>query len=271
MPGKILTVAIHKGGAGKTTVAVHLALYAADQGHRVLLVDLDAQGNATRTAYADDVDDQHQRAYELFEDAPSTKPVLRISDNLHLLPAKRSDAELLEVERLPLETAGFFAQRIGEHAANYDLVVVDTPPTMGFAMLAPMLASDLALAPVIPDEYGVDGAIALVERIEQIRSSRNRSLRFLGLLVNKWNRRNVDQTAVVEAFRLHLRAYVIPHVLPDSSLIARLARTREPVWRSARSGSQRRITAAMRAALDWLLKEAFRQTEAPRARAVGGR
>jgi chromosome partitioning protein len=101
---------------------------------------------------------------------------------------------------------------------------------------------------------------SLIARVEEIRTTRNSSLRFLGLLVNKWNKRNAGQNAVVEAFQKNLAEYLIPHALPESTAISAITHTRQPVWRNARSGSQRRAGKIVRSAMDWLLDEAIPST-----------
>jgi chromosome partitioning protein len=253
--GKIVTIAIHKGGTGKTTVAAHLAFLGAEYGSRTLLVDLDAQGNATDTVTLPSVAGSAnvRTASDLFELDEPSRPILEARPALDVLAA---DDRLLAIERLDFDAAFLFAQRLRELAKGYDLVVVDTPPTMGFAMLAPLLASDYAFAPVIPDAYSIKGIESLITKVEEIREQHNPSLVFLGLLVNKWRKNSRAQNQTVQDLRTALRDVVMPHALPEASAIADAAHTRKPVWREARSGAHRKAAATVREALTWVLGQA---------------
>jgi chromosome partitioning protein len=265
--GKIVTIAIHKGGTGKTTVAAHLAFLGAEFGSRTLLVDLDAQGNATDTVTLESAAPiaGFRTASDLFEDADPSRPILEARPGLDVLPA---DDRLLGVERLEFDHAFLFGRRLRALADQYDLVVVDTPPTMGFAMLAPLLASDYVFAPVIPDAYSIKGIESLISKVEEIRTTHNPSLVFLGLMINKWRKNSRAQNQTVQDLRSALGDVLMPHALPEASAIADSAHTRKPVWREARSGSHRKAAATVREALSWVLGQAHPARSAGVAAAV---
>jgi chromosome partitioning protein len=249
--GKIVTVSIHKGGTGKTTIAAHLAFLAAERGARTLLVDLDAQGNASDTVTQRRLDPVLIRmASDLFDDEVSEKPIFHVAERLDLLP---SDDSLLSLEKYGLEEAQAFATRLRWVAADYDLVVVDTPPTMGLAMLAPLLASNYVLSPVIPDAYSMKGVQALADQVALIRKTHNPSLIFLGVLVNKWRRHSTQQNQTVEQLKKDFGRIIIPFELPEAAAIADAAHHQRPVWRDAKWGSQRVAAAAVKSALTWVL------------------
>src|SRR5450631_3578073 len=145
----------------KSTIAAHLAFLAAERGAKTLLVDLDAQGDASDTVTQRRLDPVLIRmASDLFDDVESEKPIFHAAERLDLLS---SDDSLLSLEKFGLQEAQAFANHLRWVAADYDLVVVDTPPTMGLGMLAPLLASNYVLSPVIPYPYSMKGVQTLAD------------------------------------------------------------------------------------------------------------
>lgn len=247
--GKILASTIHKGGAGKTTIAVNLTHFAREKGMRTLLLDLDPQGNAS-----DGFMDTHalpegiELASNLFEERDSL-PIHYLDKYLAIIP---SDGDALQaVERLPHEAALTFRKRLHEIARSFDIVIIDTPPTMGFCMLAPLIAADFAFAPIVPDAYGMKGVVSLMERVAQVRDDINPDLVFLGMLINLWNRRDKDQNETVEQFNSALGEFVIPYQIGLRAPISQAARRKEPVWKQTRGVAAKEV----KNALSWIIDQ----------------
>lgn len=247
MRGRIVTTAIHKGGTGKTTLAVNLAFFAAEEGHRTLLVDLDTQANATNSVLTD-VPPNAPGASLLFVDGAEVVP-LAAHENLDVLPA---DQGLLGVERLPFEAAETCKAALQKLAESYDLIVVDTPPTQGFAMLAPLVGSDSCVSPIVPDAYGVRGVKSLLDRVLSIRRTHNPGLQFR-LQLNKLNRHNPAHVQVAEALRVRIGQHLFPLQIGEYSAIANAAHKRTAVWHGADSGAHRKAASEFRAALRFIL------------------
>jgi chromosome partitioning protein len=260
---KIVTVAIHKGGTGKTTMAVNLAFLAAERGAKTLMVDLDPQKNGTTTVVDPNKTDfeQVRQTADLFEDAEPTKPILAASETLHLLVA---DERLFGVERLPFEAVELFGRRLLELAAQYDLIVVDTPPTMGFGMLAPLLVSDFAFAPVMPNRYSTDGLETLIVKVNEVKGGTNPKLNFLGILINKWRKTSPAQNRMVKQLRKELGDFMMPQSLPDSSAIEESANERRPAWHEVKGGTHRRAAKAIREVLGGILDQILGVQNAPK-------
>jgi chromosome partitioning protein len=268
--GKVITCAIHKGGAGKTTVATHLAFLAADRGLKTLFVDLDDQRNATDTLALDEQalalltdppgggPPKIWAAYDLFDRdvepsdlvAGNSRTIYRSPVGIDLLPA---DDRLIDLDGLSADHFEVFRARLAPLAARYDLVVIDTPPMRGFRATAPLVASDYVFAPLPPEKYSIKGIQRLIERVSMIQATHNASLTFLGALPNKWLRTSSTQNALMKAFHEQMGQYIIPHDVPQSSAIEVAVQDGRPVWRGAESGSQRRAAKALRDAVSWIL------------------
>lgn len=230
--GKILTVAIHKGGTGKTTLVSHLALYGRVMNKSVLIVDMDAQGNISAFFKAPEAKNGSSGLFlENREVAKYT-----VEDGFDLIPA---DEGLFGVERLQFEAAKVFRTRLRELAQQYDLVILDTPPTMGFAMLAPLIASDFVIAPVIPDAYSVRGVRSLFAKIKAVKAKQNPALKFLGLVLNRWNSRNLQQCEMVKQFQDAMPGQLIAQPLADRSAVANAAYESKAVWDKPSGGAAR--------------------------------
>lgn len=231
--GKILTVAIHKGGTGKTTLVSHLALYGRSKNLSVLVIDMDAQGNISAFF---NVDSPEKGASSLFLNGQEA-PLHQIDgEAFQLIPA---DQGLLAIERLPFESVQIFRERLRNYAKRFDMVILDTPPAMGFSMLAPLIASDFALAPVIPDAYSIRGVKSLFGKIKAARAKYNPSLKFLGLVLNRFNSRNIQQVEMVKKFQELLSGQLIAKPLADRSAIANAAYDSKAVWDKPSGGAAR--------------------------------
>lgn len=256
--GKIVTCTVHKGGTGKTTLSVALTCYAVKQGLSVAIVDLDSQCNATKQFISMSDTGDCLTASDLFD-----------ASDIHakkvcFIPHKRGDIEpdnviydslvnasnhgfsvipandiLLSVERLPIDSASIFVKNLRELSNHFDLIVCDTPPTKGFGMLAPLMASDYAFSPINPDAFSSDGVASLFEQIRAIKDEKNKDLEFLGLVINRLNTHSPLQKKVAEYMKKQLGDSVISQVIAERSAISNSAFSRRPVWYKARSGSTR--------------------------------
>jgi chromosome partitioning protein len=272
--GKIITCTVNKGGTGKTTLSVALACYAVKKGMKVALVDLDSQANATHQFVSSKESKNCLASSDLFEinnkgiDAKKVcflsvkrgniEPDNTIYDSLksvnkyHFAIIPGNDL-LLSVERLPTELVSIFVTNLKELANHFDLVVCDTPPTKGFGMLAPLMASDYAFSPINPDAFSADGVASLFSRVKAIKSKENRNLKFLGVVINRLNTHSPLQKKVSAHLEKQLGDMVISQVITERSAISNASFSRRPVWYKATSGSSRIAGKEMKKTMQLLL------------------
>lgn len=209
----VVAVANQKGGVGKTTTAVNLGASLAVAEQRVLLVDMDPQGNASsgvgrpsrlaeRGTYQVLIGEAHLRDVILQTDLP----------HLHVAP---SSPDLAAAE-LELVDETDRAQRLREELArvrdDYDYIVVDCPPSLGLLTLNALVAADAVLVPMQCEYFALEGLANLSGTIERVRAQLNPSLHILGVLLTMYDPRNKLAIEVATEVRKHFHVYdsVIP-------------------------------------------------------------
>ncbi len=188
---RILAVANQKGGVGKTTTAVNLAASLALSGSRVLLVDLDPQGNATMGSGVDK-NDLDASIYDwLIDNRPLKSVARRCQAGYELLPGN-TDLTAAELDLLRQERREFrMRDRLTEEVrGQYDYVIIDCPPSLNILTLNALIAADGVLIPMQCEYFALEGLTALLETIEGVRSRGNPDLAIEGLLRTMYDPRN---------------------------------------------------------------------------------
>ncbi len=198
----IIVIANQKGGVGKTTTAINLSAACALRGKRVLLIDLDPQSNSSLSF----IDPQSVTggSYELFTelDRPFDEFIYQTPvAKLDIVPAKISLAKLEAKLVGDFDAAFRLRDRIDQIRENYDLIFIDTPPTLGLITVNALVAAHHVIIPIQSSYFALEGTDDLLETIEKVRSRPNPELNLLGVLVTLFDRR----TSLSKDVEAHIR------------------------------------------------------------------
>jgi chromosome partitioning protein len=186
----VIAIANQKGGVGKTTTAINLSAAFALSGKKVLLIDLDPQGNSSLSFL--DHQSIEQSVYELLTDNSFTfEDVIRHTtvDNLDILPSRISLAKF-ESKLIGEFDAPFrLKDRIEGVVKNYDYIFIDTPPTLGLITVNALVAADHLLIPIQPSYFALEGTDDLLETVEKVKARPNPNLQVLGVVITLLDKR----------------------------------------------------------------------------------
>jgi chromosome partitioning protein len=216
--GKIIAVSNQKGGVGKTTTAINLAAALAITGKRVLLVDVDPQGNLTSGVGLKEQASDSPTVYEALTaeaEQDATLPILSTSvENLFLAPANRNLAGA-EIELVGLPQREMRLRNLIEPVReNYDYILIDTPPSLGLLTINALVASDAVLIPLHCEYFALEGIADLVATLRRIRSMLNPNLDIQGVLLTMHDERTNLGQQVANDIRKFFQEKVFETVIP---------------------------------------------------------
>lgn len=213
--GKIIAIANQKGGVGKTTTTVNLTACLAELGKRVLLIDLDPQGNAT-SGFGINKKTQEKTVYDVLID--ETDPMEALVDTkcrgIMVLPANM-DLAGAEVE---LAAAGERVYRLKKAVdklkGQFDYILIDCPPSLGLLTLNAMSCCDSVLVPLQCEYYALEGLSQLTNTIRQVKKGMNSRLELEGILLTMYDGRTNLSIQVVEEVKSYFPQKVYRTVIP---------------------------------------------------------
>lgn len=221
---RIVGIVNQKGGVGKTTTAINLAAYLAASGKRVLLVDVDPQGNATSGL--------GQRGTErgLYEALNRTAPLdacitETAQPNLRLLAATPD----LAGAGVELAEDPYALREVLQGAQDYDLVLIDAPPSLGPLTVNVLAAAHALLIPLQAEYYALEGVAGLMETVDRVRAQLNPALRVLGIVITMFDGRTNLAQQVEENVRAHFGELVFWSVVPRNVRLSEAPSHAKPI------------------------------------------
>ena len=247
MTARIIAVANQKGGVGKTTTVVNLAASLVEQGRRVLIVDLDPQGNATMGSGIDKSALQ-KSVYHVLMGEHSIEEVRQSAKEggYDVLPANRdlSAAEIELVQELAREAR--LKNALELVSADYDYVLIDSPPSLNLLTLNGLVAAQGVLIPMVCEYYALEGLTDLVNTLRKVRAAVNPRIEIMGLLRTMFDARSNLSQQVSEQLARHFGGKVFDTVVPRNIRLAEAPSHGLPgiVYDRAARGSQAYLTLA---------------------------
>ena len=248
----IITMLNQKGGVGKSSATFHLGGTVARQGRRVLLVDNDPQSSITQGLIGPDATAQlppGETIAALYRGEPVYPASLvrpTAFANLDLLPGSEHAGEFNRPHphAEPWELQVSLVEALGELRGQYDLILIDCPPTLQMASWAALAASDGLIVPVQPEDYGSQGLAAVRRSIELVRQTINPRLRIIGLLITMYQGRRAVHQLYEKTLRELYGGEVFTTPIPHSADIPEATMLRKPIaWHKPRGAAAKALEA----------------------------
>lgn len=247
---KFLVVANQKGGVGKTAVALHIAWYLESLGFRVLLIDLDTQGNASFTLKNSP---KIISSGNLFGQIEETGLKCSAEQKITLSPAGN---ELANIQTMPLQNAAqAFVGNINKLKQNgqFDFAIIDTPPSLSNSLVSALMVGDSVLCPIELETYSLLGIKQMASTIANIRQI-NPKLQFLGILPSKVDMRNPRHKKHLAEIKAQYPQLVMPCMIGLRSSVADALASSQPVWKIKKT-SARKASVEMKETADFVLNK----------------
>ena len=221
--GRVIAVANQKGGVGKTTTSINLSACLAEKGKKVLLVDMDSQGNTT-SGLGLEKNELDKTIYEVLRDEiPVEDSIVEIDNcfgNLFLIPSNRNLAGA-EIELITSENMQYILKRkLAPIKDDYDFIILDCPPALGMLTVNAMTASDSVLVPIQCEYYALEGLSQLIYTINLVKDRLNPKLTINGVVFTMYDGRTNLSMQVIENVRNNLNQTIYDTIIPRGVRLA---------------------------------------------------